>query len=257
MTAIETEARIHRAADVLLAARRDHHWLAALPENARPHTLDEAWAVQDRIAAALGGHAAWKVGGPDATAEPGASPLPRSLMHASPARLLASDFHFVGIEGEIGFRFGRDLPPRAAPYSRDEALAAVASVHPIIEIVDSRYERFRERSALEQAADSANHGALVVGPAAPGVSASIDQTFVHAQIFVDGGLRVDKTGGNTAVDVQRLLTWLANHCAKRGTPLRAGDVVTSGSCTGLLEVTRGVRVEARIGGVGSAVLQLD
>lgn len=256
MTAIETTARIRRAADALLAARRERRVIVGLAEDARPHNLDEAWAVQDRIVTALGGQGAWKVGAADAACEPGVSPLPRALMHESPASVRARDFNFIGIEGEIGFRFGRDLPHRATPYTRDEVLDAVASLHPMIEIVDSRLANWRQRPVIEQMADLANHGALIVGPAAASVTPSIDQRAVEAEIRIDSVRRVALTGGNTAVDVQRLLTWLANHCALRGTPIRAGDVVTSGSCTGLVEVTAGSVIEARIGPLGVASVRI-
>ena len=37
-------------------------------------------------------------------------------------------------EPEFAFRMGRDLAPRDADYSVDEVLAAVATLHPAIEI---------------------------------------------------------------------------------------------------------------------------
>src|ERR1700748_3220073 len=42
-------------------------------------------------------------------------------------------------ELEFAFRMGRDLPPRAEVYSQDDVLAAVESLHPAIEIPDSRF----------------------------------------------------------------------------------------------------------------------
>lgn len=217
--------------------------------------MRDAFIVQDEIVAALGGGGVWKVGAANGSVEPGVSRLPRSLLHSGSTPVKAGDFAFIGIEGEIGFTLGRDLPARPTPYTRSEVLAAVASVHPMIELVDSRYSRWRERSPLEQTADLANHGALVIGPASA-AAASIDQSVTAAEIWVDGERRVSLVGGNTAVDVQRLLTWLANHAIERGHPLCAGDIVTSGSCTGLIEVSVGCVVEARIGGVGIARVTL-
>lgn len=256
MTTLETEARIIRAAEALLAARRERRLLDGLPPDARPHVADEAHEVQDRVVAALGGRGGWKVGGPDATSTPGCSPLPRSLMSTGPARVRAADFGFVGIEAEIAFRFGHDLPRRDTNYTVAEVLDAVVSVHPAIEIVDSRLTDWRNRSGLEQTADLGNHGAFVLGTSA-GAAPSIDQTAVTARVLVDGALRVEKTGGNSARDVQRLLTWLANHCARRGTPLVAGDIVTSGSCTGLEIVTAPAVVTAMLVGVGEVSLRIE
>ena len=45
-------------------------------------------------------------------------------------------------EPEFAFRMGRGLPPRATPYSVDEVLRAVDTLHPAIELPDSRFADF-------------------------------------------------------------------------------------------------------------------
>ena len=42
-------ARTERAAAMLAAARRDGRLLPALPDDCRPATLEEGYAVQDRL----------------------------------------------------------------------------------------------------------------------------------------------------------------------------------------------------------------
>lgn len=247
-------ARLDRAARLLIEARRDRHTIDGLPAEALPQTADEALGVQWRVVAQIGGHGGWKVGAGAADATPSASMLPAQKIYASPTQLSPAEFNFIGIEAEIAFRFARTLDRTGTPYSEREVLEAVASLHPAIEIADSRYSRWRERSALEQLADCGNNGALIVGPAASAVP-SIDQTRVEATVWVDDTLRVTKTGGNTAGSVQRLLTWLANRCVALGTPIRAGDVVTTGSCTGL-EIIPGGRVRAALAGVGEVSVSL-
>ena len=41
-----------------------------------------------------------------------------------------------GVEAEVAFRLGHDLPPRGTPYTREEIVAALATAHPAIEILD-------------------------------------------------------------------------------------------------------------------------
>lgn len=241
-------ARLDRAARLLIEARRDRRAIDGLPLDALPQTADEALSVQARVLAQIGGHGGWKVGAAAPDATPAASMLPVQRIYSSPAQLAPVEFNFIGIEAEIAFKFGRTLDRAGTNYTEREVLEAVASVHPAIEIADSRFTRWRERSALEQLADCGNNGALIVGPAA-NVVPSIDQTRVDATVWIDDALRVSKTGGNTAGSVQRLLTWLANRCVELGIPIRAGDVVTTGSCTGL-EVIPGGRVRAALQGVG-------
>ena len=46
------------------------------------------------------------------------------------------------IEAEFAFVMGRTLAPRATAYSVAEVLDAVATLHPAIEVPDSRYDDF-------------------------------------------------------------------------------------------------------------------
>lgn len=254
MTVHTPNARLDRAARLLIDARRDRRAIDGLPLDALPQTADEALSVQVRVLAQIGGHGGWKVGAAAADATPAASMLPAQRIYRSPAQLSAADFNFIGIEAEIAFTFARTLDRTGAHYTEREVLEAVGSVHPAIEIADSRFTRWRERSALEQLADCGNNGALIIGPPAA-VVPGIDQTRVEAQVWIDDALRVAKTGGNTAGSVQRLLTWLANRCVALGTPIRSGDVVTTGSCTGL-EIIPGGRVRAALQGLGEVSVTL-
>jgi len=239
----------------LLEARRTRVLLAGGPAEAAPLSEAAAYAIQDEVLAALGGRRGWKVGAASAQAEPMCAPLPASGVHADGAVLAAAGFGFTGVEVEIGFRFGRDLPARAGAYRREEVLAAVESVCATIELVDSRFAGWRDRSPLEQCADLCNHGALVAGMASP-APASVDQTRQAAELWVDGRRVVANTGGNTAGDVQRLLIWLAGHAAARGQSLRAGEIVTTGSCTGLYEARAGQRLRGVLPGLGEVQLSL-
>ena len=58
-------------------------------------------------------------------------------------------------------------------------------------------------------------------------------------------------GGNPAEDVWTLIAWLALHCEQRGQPLRAGQIITTGSCTGMLLAPAAALVQANVAGVGS------
>ncbi len=63
-------------------------------------------------------------------------------------------------------------------------------------------------------------------------------------------------GGNAAGHPRRLLTWLANHCARRGRALAAGDIVTTGTHTGLVFAAPGATATVRFPGVGEASVTL-
>jgi 2-keto-4-pentenoate hydratase len=216
----------------------------------------DVYRVQDEVLATLsdGGRAsAWKVSPPRAGAEPTAAPIPPARVHASPARLLASDFHMLGVEVEIALRFGRDLPPRAGVYADEEVFDAVEAAVVVIELCDTRLADWAEASLLWRLADFQSNGALVVGS---GVAdwRRIDFGALLALLRINGALIAEARGSHPAVDPSRLLPWIAGHVAQRCGPLRAGDVVTTGTWTGMHFAAAGDVVEAEFPGVGEARL---
>ncbi len=219
---------------------------------------DEAqgYAVQDALIARLGPAAGWKVGAPDDASEPNGAPLPTSCVLASGARLGRNVASVRGIELEVAVRLRADLRPGGRLLAREEIAAAIEAVMPAIELVDSRLVETRAAPAPARLADLQSHGALVLGAPAALDPLSLDFTRLHTRLWFDGELKVDTTGGHTAPDVWRLLAWLARHAEARGLPLRAGQVVTTGSCTGLLVAGPGARVEGEITGLGRVDLQV-
>jgi 2-keto-4-pentenoate hydratase len=106
------------AAAMLVGARRTNNRIAELPASCRPTTVAEAHAIQDAVAAQL----VEPVGAFKAAAPPGDEPW-RGLIYLptirqSPARIPVAEVPDCGVEAEVAFRFGRDLPARTAPYER-------------------------------------------------------------------------------------------------------------------------------------------
>src|SRR5215211_5076304 len=173
-------------------------------------TEAEAYAIQDMVAHRLGPVVGWKVGSATLHSEPFRAPIHSATLRIENPRLPAEMFHVIGVEAEIVYCFARDLPPRMTPYTQDEVLAAVDSIHPAVEIVDTRFAAFGSVDPLSQRADQQNHGALSVGPALENWPA-IDPVTQPVQLTIDGTVRFDGIGENSAVDPVRLLVWMANH----------------------------------------------
>ena len=102
-----------QAADLLLAARKDpSKKLTDLPAELQPKDRPEAYVIQHMIAATFSGIGGWKVGalGPETNAIMQCGALPAEGVVPSPATTSANTLR--GIEAEVAFRMGRDLPPR-------------------------------------------------------------------------------------------------------------------------------------------------
>jgi 2-keto-4-pentenoate hydratase len=244
------EEQLIDAARMLMEARRTLTPIADLPVELQPVSLEEAYFVQDRLALVYGEVGGWKVGAPTADATPMFAPMP--LAWIAPSGSVLRAHRFRGLEAEIAFLMGRDLPPRQTAYSRDEVVAAIASCHPAIEVLESGLVDPLKATKLSMIADLQMHGGFVYGNAFPDWQ-SVDFAKEKVALAVDGVVRVERTGSNTSGDLMRLLPWLANTGAARTGGLRAGQWVTTGSWTGasLADAASAVNVEfATVGQVG-------
>lgn len=251
----EREKELMQAAALLLDARRTNRPIDDLPAGLRPVTLDEAYFVQDRLALAYGEIGGWKVGAPTADATPMFAPMPWAWIASNHAEL-GGRHRFRGLEAEIAFQMGEDLPPREKAYSRDEVVAAIGSCHPAIEVMESGLTDPLKAEKLSMIADLQMHGAFVYGDAVANWQA-IDFSKEHVVLAVDGVVRVERTGSNTSGDLMRLLPWLANEGAGRTGGLKAGQWITTGSWTGLTLAIACSVVNVQFSAAGEVDLQFE
>ena len=242
--------KIKAAAALLLAARNHEVALERLPDEYLPADAAEAYAVQDAVSQALGAVGGWKVGTRGPGEQPSCAPMPAQCIFAAP-------YHFFdlltagsrGVEVEIALRMKHDLPARRQPYTRAEVLAAVATVHPAIELASSRYTEYPAANPLAGLADALGNCAFIYGPGRSDL-AQIDQSIQHAELYFNGLEVANPVGGDPAVDIWPLITWLANHVGARCDGLKAGQFVTTGACTGLLFADQGSSVNAMLERIG-------
>jgi len=163
--------------------------------------------------------------------------------------------HMKVAEPEFAFRMARTLPARAAPYALDEVLAAVDTLHPAIELPDSRFHDFSKVGAAQLIADNACAHYFVLGPAAPEGWRFEDLAEHSVTGSVAGKLRREGKGANVLGDPRAALTWLANELSRLGIALAAGQVVTTGTCLAPLPVEPTDHVFADFGTLGSVELR--
>jgi 2-keto-4-pentenoate hydratase len=234
--------QIAAASRVLIRHWRDGTKLDALEAGLRPQNRTEGYAVQAALSGTLFG---WKIA---ATSESGqkhinvAGPLAGRIMSDT----VIADGGTASMKGnamrvgepEFAFGMGRDLPPRAAPYTVDEVLAAVDSLHPAIEIPDSRFADFASAGEAQLIADNACAHLFVLGPATTADWRTRDLveerpvTTLRGQQFIGHGK-------NVLGDPRLALTWLANELRQLGVTLKAGRVVTTGTCHPPLPIQAG------------------
>ena len=238
------------------------HWrggtkLAGLDPSLRPRDRTEAYAIQAAIekysSEPLFG---WKIA---ATSEAGQKHI--NVDGPMAGRILAETVIPDGgtasmagnemrvAEPEFAFRMRVDLPARAAPYTLQQVLDAVDTLHPAIEIPDSRFEDFVGAGAAQIIADNACAHLFVLGPPASVDWRSRDLveerpvTTLRGQQFVGHGK-------NVLGDPRVALTWLANELRQLGVTLKAGHIVTTGTCHPPLPIQSGDFCAVDFGSLG-------
>ena len=256
--------QVDEAARILWDAWSEGRRIPALRADCRPESLDDGYAIQRAVAGRSGsGTIGWKIAATSKAGQahigvdaPLAGRLLESKAYRDGDRVPGVGLHMAVAEAEFAFRIGRDLPGSGVPFTVDDVMAGVESLHVAIEIPDSRFDDFASVGAAQLVADSACAEYFVLGPAAPEGWRAVDLAS-HPVVFrVNGAEASSGTGANVLGDPRIALAWLANDRAERGEPLRAGEIVTTGTCVIPAPVGPGHELEADFGRLGTVGARL-
>jgi 2-keto-4-pentenoate hydratase len=159
------------------------------------------------------------------------------------ARIGLDAFVQPRVEGELAFRLGRELS--GDDVDERAVLEAVEAAAPAIEIVDSRIADWRIE-LVDTVADNASFGAFLCGD----WSASLAReplAELPMRMLRDGREVVAETGAAVLGSPLTAVAWLARKLSSFGVPLRAGDIVLSGSFGGALPIAPGDEYTVAIG----------
>lgn len=252
------EERLAAGAAFLLAQWRAGTKCETMPESLRPADRREAYAMQALLerssSAPLFG---WKIA---ATSKAGQAhigvdgPLAgrilaeRVLPDGATTSLTGNAMRVA--EVEFAFRMGRDLAPRGFAYGQDEVLDAVASLHPAIEVPDSRFVDFVAAGRVQLVADNACAHEFVLGTSTGAAWRGLDLAAYKPVARMPGRPDQAGLGANVLGDPRLALTWLVNELSELGVTLKAGEVVTTGTCVAPIAIAPGDAIEADFGVLG-------
>jgi 2-keto-4-pentenoate hydratase len=173
------------------------------------------------------------------------------------AKLSLTTNHMRLAEPEFAFRMAGDLAPRRTAYEVDEVLRAVESLHTAIEMPDSRFENVARAGAPQLIADNACGHEFVLGPAVFANWRTVDLAVLRVSGSVKGKLECEGKGANVLGDPRMALTWLVNELSQLGICLRAGQVVTTGTCLKPMPVAPGDAVRADFESLGEVTVRFS
>ena len=151
-------------------------------------------------------------------------------------------------EGEIAFMLKRDLIGPGV--SNADVLRATEAVIPCFEIVDSRIRDWKIK-IQDTVADNASCGLFVLGDKAVDPR-KVDLATAGMVVEKNGELLSTGAGAAALGSPVNCVAWLANTLGSFGIPLKAGEVILSGSLVPLEPVVAGDFMRVEIGGIGSA-----
>jgi len=239
--------RLSSICERLVAARREGARIALVGADA-PADYEEGFAIQDAVVAALASPAiGWKV-----------MPVPQGPVIYAPilqsGRVPAGGTWEVvgrepaGIELEIAFRLGRDVPAGAAP---GQVLEAVESAHVVFELCQSRIADPGSQPRHVMLADCIANAGLVVGPELLAWRTE-DLRARTGRLMVDGKLHVE----GKSVDPLAALLLLPPAMAARGKSLAAGQIIITGSLIGMNWLTGNRELKGVIDDLGEVAIRL-
>jgi 2-oxopent-4-enoate/cis-2-oxohex-4-enoate hydratase len=250
-------SRITQLGDELFESLRTRTPVEPLTAREPELTVEEAYRIQERVISrrlALGDRIVGKKIGLTSRVVQRALGVTEPDFGQLLASMVATDTICVGTmlqpraEGEVAFLLDRDL---AGPgISNADVLYATRFVMPCFEIVDSRIRDWRIR-LQDTIADNASAGMFVLGDRAVDPM-SLDLSTCGMVLEKNGSLECTGAGAAALGSPVTCVAWLANALGRFGIPLRAGEVILSGSLGALIPVTAGDSLHLSIGGMGSA-----
>jgi 2-keto-4-pentenoate hydratase len=246
-------------ASLLAMLRSECRQQSGLDDRLVPPDSGTAYQVAGLVAKQLGRKVAgWKIAATNSemqaalrTDQPIYGRVYAPLVIPSPASVEYAQSCSPIPEVEYQALLGSDLPPRPSPYDQEEVSDAVASLHPGIELAECRFIHDNSFPPLPAIlADGAGSGTIVFGNAIEDWR-NKDIAGQEVVLYCNGEPRRQGTAGTAVGHPIIPLTWLANELSRTGIGLKAGQMISTGTLTGMLRPKRGDTYIADFGPFGT------
>jgi len=228
----------------------DVDWPSPAPDMAA------ALKVQKQVVDAFGSSVVgWKVGATNAGAQknfgldgPFFGPIVEAGV-TTPGSTLKAAPTVLAVEPEYAFKMARDFPADGEEVTEENAADAVEACHVALEVIGRCVKSADFQNGIGLTMDFAGNSAFVPGPeVANWQSHDLINTPVLGK--ADGEVVNEGSGAEVMGSPLTSLTWMAQQLANRGDKLKAGDWVSTGTCTAPVPAKAGTTVSAQFGELG-------
>ena len=248
--------------ELLTGLRREGRQQSGLDPSLVPPDADTAYRVAAMVEAELGWDVAgWKIAATNAEMQAALrTPCPiygrvfANHVTSTPYSVNHAPLCSPIPEVEYQVQLGKDLPPRKRPYSGADLDNAVQALRPGIELAECRFVHDGAFPPLPAIlADGAGSGTLIAGPE---IRNWRNQDISGQAVVLRCNGTVRRSGSACiAVDHPLVpLTWLVNELSRTGIGLKAGQVISTGTLTGMLRPRPGEIYDADFGPFGNVNL---
>lgn len=256
---------IEQAAELLWSNWHAGTTIAALPAHCRPSDRRDGYAVQSALVKRSGDTVAgWKIAATSAAGQrhiavtgPLAGAILGRCVLSPSAKISLTNNRTRVAEVEFAFRMSRTLAPREQPFSIDETTAAIGSLHPSVEVPDSRFEPITAAGEAQLIADLACGCWMVIGTSMHDDWHALDLAAHPVSAWIDGRVVAEGKGAAVLGGPLNALNWLANELRMHAIPLRAGEIVSTGTCVVPVPIAPGQLFTADYGPVGSLSVSFE
>lgn len=243
------------AAQSLWKARLDNDKLTAEFEGA-PFSETDAYAIQNAMIALSGRDlCGWKLGATNAALQavldierPFLGPLLDGFIVPSGSEVTVRDGDLL--ETEIAVKLGADLPSKAERYSAEEVRAATAAIVPCFEIAGARFSGPLAGAGFRVIADGGINVAAVMGDDIRDFD-TYDLADIAISMSLDGK-QVQQAHSSALYwdSVFEAVSWALAQPSTHDRGLRAGDLILTGTLTGVIPLDGVGKATATLGALG-------
>lgn len=244
-------------AERFVRARMDAAALPGFPGKLPPD-LVSAYAVQDLAIAQWNDDVVgWKVGfiAPERRDASGDERLlgpafARALWQATPGlEVPVYVGGFAAVEAEYVLRLEQDAPRGKLDWTPQDVEAFPATLHTGVEIASSPLSTINQIGPLAVISDFGNHNGLILGQEIPDWH-DIPEPHLTCLTFIDG-VEVGSGGATTLPGgLRAAFAFALSRSARRGRPLRKGELIATGNATGIHDIQAGQTATVRFTGLG-------
>ena len=229
-----------------------------LPKQLRPKSYEQAYSIQSKQDEFSTSRIGWKIA---ATSKAGQAHIGvnEPLIGRLNSKMLVKQGRPVSLwsnrmkvaEAEFVFKFEKNVSPRKKLYEHDEVIDFISDLYLGLEFPNSRFNDFATVGFLSLIADNACAHQFMLGPLVPEIWRDMKLSSHSVKGIISDSKIYYGTGANVLGDPKKALLWFVNEASKYNITIKAGEIVTTGTCTIPMRIAPEDRLVVDFGKLGS------